>query len=113
LASPPITLIVAPTVLYTTTLTLTNASYIWVSSTVEYKTEDTPFKLSFYITVDTETSATAYSSTSSFNQYTIIGLQHRTAIMSGGSHTITIYGSGPIGAATVTRCDVFAMGNML
>jgi hypothetical protein len=113
LATPPITLVVAPTVLHTTTLTLTNASYIWVSSTVEYKTEDTPFKLAFYITVDAETSATAYSSTSSFNQYTIIALQHRTGSMAAGAHTIRVYGSGPVGAATVTRCDVFAMGNML
>jgi len=108
-----IALLVTPTMLYERTLSLTNDSYIWVSSTIEYKTEDTPFKLAFYITVDTETSATAYSSTSSFNQYTIIGVQHRTDIMIAGPHTIRVYGSGAVGAATVTRCDVFAMGNML
>jgi hypothetical protein len=89
------------------------SSYIWVSATIEYKTEDTPYRLSFYISVDGVNSVTAYSSTSSFNQYTIVPVQHRTALLAAGTHSVKVYGSGPTGAATVTRCDVFTLGNMM
>jgi len=109
---PLLALVPTPTALYTMTITLEYPSHIWVMSTVEYRTEDTPYKLSFYIQINSFLCPTVFTSTSSFNQYTIISLQHRTSMSDAGTHTISVYGSGAEGAATVTRCDIFAMGNM-
>jgi hypothetical protein len=109
----PIALINEPRLLLQTQISVDTISYVWIMSTIEYRTLDTPFLLEFYFLIGFfGSSAPTYSSTSTYNQYTVISLQHRLQ-MPPGNHTISVYGYSPgTGIAEVTRCDVFSMSNM-
>jgi hypothetical protein len=108
----PVTLQTTPTLLATSQITAGIGSNLWIMSTIEYRTLDTPYLLAFYIQVDLSNSITTFSSTTNFNQYSVISLQHRASVTP-GAHTIRVYGYAPaLQVAEIRHCDVFAISNL-
>jgi hypothetical protein len=65
------------------------------------------------MTVDGETSNTTSSTNKGNNESNNVSINHRTAVKSAGTYTVTVYGYAS--AATVTdvnHTDVFVMGNL-
>jgi hypothetical protein len=63
--------------------------------------------------VDGETSNTTNSTVKSNNESNNVSLNYRTALISAGTYSITVYGYASAASATnATHCDVFSMGNL-
>jgi hypothetical protein len=65
------------------------------------------------MTLSGETTNTTNSTIKSNNESNNVSLNHRTAAISAGTYTVTVYGyASAANAANATHCDVFAMGNL-
>jgi hypothetical protein len=97
-----------------TSITLTTSSRIWAMVNIEYITTTASTEtVSFYMTVDGETSNTTNSTIKSNNESNSVSLNHRTAVLSTGTHTVTVYGYSSVSpSADVNHTDVFVMGNL-
>jgi hypothetical protein len=108
----PTTLQVSPMILATSQISAATGSNLWVMSTIEYRTLDTPNLLRFYIQVDSSNSIITFASTTTYNQHSVITLQHR-AFVSAGMHTISVYGYAPaVNVAEIRHCDLFSISNL-
>jgi hypothetical protein len=101
-------------VIATTPITTVQTCRIWTIANVEYITTTSNTEtVSVYITIDGETSNTTNSTIKSNNESNNISLNHRTAPISAGTYTITVYGyASAASSANATHCDLFALGNL-
>jgi hypothetical protein len=101
-------------VLTTTTITIYNPSRLWTTVDIEYiTTTASTHTVSFYIIVAGETSNTTSSTNKGDGESYNISLNHRTAVQSIGTYTVTVYGyASAASAANVNHTDVFVMGNL-
>jgi hypothetical protein len=101
-------------VLTTTTITIQGPSRLWATVAIEYvTTTGSTETASFYMTVDGETSNTTSSTIKSNNESNNVSLNHRSAVKSAGTYTVTVYGySSAAAVANVNHTDVFVMGNL-
>jgi hypothetical protein len=112
LVATPFMLPTTPTLLSGSTIMVATISNLWIMSTIEYRTLDTPNILSFYIQVGSTKSIITNSSTSTYNQRTVITLQTMVPV-GAGAHIIGVYGSAPnAGVAEIRHCDVFGLSNI-
>ena len=101
-------------VLTTTTITIYSPSRLWATVDIEYiTTTASTHTVSFYMTVDSETSNTTSSTNKGNGESNNISLNHRTSVKSAGTYTVTVYGyASAAAAANVNHTDVFVMGNL-
>jgi hypothetical protein len=97
-----------------TSITTVQTCRIWAIANVEYITTiGSERTASFYMIVAGETSNTTNSTIKSNNESNNLSLNHRTAALSAGTYTITVYGyASASNVANATHCDVFAIGNL-
>jgi hypothetical protein len=96
-------------------ITLTTSSRLWATVDIEYiTTTASTHTVSFYMTVAGETSNTTSSTNKGNGESNNISLNHRTAVQSIGTYTVTVYGyASAASAANVNHTDVFVMGNLI
>jgi hypothetical protein len=98
-----------------TSITLTTSSRLWAIVDIEYiTTTPSTHTVSFYMTMAGETSNTTSSTNKGNGESNNISLNHRTAIKSPGTYTVSVYGYASVAsAANVNHTDVFVMGNLI
>jgi hypothetical protein len=109
-----ITLGTTGTALATTTITTYGPSRLWSIADIEYvTTANNSVTVSFYMMVGGDPSNITNSTTKAKDASNNVSLNHRTAVLSTGTHTVRVYGYGSTStSADVNHTDLFVMGNL-